>query len=71
MGKEKKTCTTSRKIKEKTRRRLNSEVLLRTWPSLVQTQLNFFFVCFYSFSPSFSSLGNVDFSILVYFKRKM
>jgi hypothetical protein len=68
--KEKKTCTTSQKMKEKTSRRLNLEVLLRTRPSLVQTQLNFF-LCFYSFAPSFSSLENVDFSILVYFKRKM
>ena len=42
--KEKKTCTTSQKIKEKTSRRLNLEVLLRTRPSLVQTQLNFFYV---------------------------
>ena len=30
-----------------------------------------FFYVFYSFSPSFSSPENVDFSILVYFKRKM
>jgi hypothetical protein len=39
--KKRKHVQSLRKEKEKTRRRLNLEVLLRTWPSLVQTQPNF------------------------------
>jgi len=70
-GKRKENMYNFSENKRKDTRKTKFRGFIKNMAVIGANSAEFFFMCFYSFSPSFSSLENVDFSILVYFKRKM